>query len=154
MSNFFKDNLINKIQTDPVMNAVFNSQQKMRSYNVVDVLTHNFGANTSTINNRRTITTPVRQGIHMVPRFDHNVHGAMVPFQPGTFQDNFGAPGGVAPPGINERYFYQYNPDLYWLNWMPQDLYNINYVNTPNPIFKALRKTPIHISSVHQSFSS
>ena len=153
MSNFFKDNLINKIQTDPVMNAVFNSQQKMRSYNVLDVQTHDRVANRSNVANRRTITTPVRQGIHMAPYFVSAIHGAMVPFQPGTFRDNFAPPGGHGP-GVNERYFYQYNPDLYWLNWMPQDLYNINYVNTPNPIFKALRKTPIHISSVHQSFSS
>ena len=153
MSNFFKDNLINKIQTDPVMNAVFNSQQKMRSYNILDVTAHDVAAGTSTVANRRTVTYPVRQGVHMPERFDANVHGRVNPFQPGTFRDDFGAPG-VPGPGINERLFTVHNPDLYWLNWMPQNLYNINYVNTPNPIFKTLRKTPIHISSVHQSFSS
>ena len=152
MSNFFKDNLINKIQTDPVMNAVFNSQQKMRSYNAIDVNAFNIGTNVATVANRRVITNPVRQGIHRAPIFDANTHGRINPFPPAMYADNFNV-NGVAP-GVNEQFFYQYNPDLYWLNWMPQDLYNINYVNTPNPIFKALRKTPIHISSVHQSFSS
>ena len=47
-----------------------------------------------------------------------------------------------------------YNPENYWENMAPKDLYNINYVNTPNPIFQLLRKSPIHLSSIHQSFSS
>ena len=149
MSNFFTENYLNKIQTDPVMNAVFNSQQKMRSYNAVDITAWDPVARTGTTVNRGIEVSPARAGIHMYPQFSEYTHGMVNPFPPGRYQDDWG--GG---PGINKRYYTVYNPNLYWLNWMPQDLYNINYVNTPNPIFKSLRKTPIHISSVHQSFSS
>lgn len=149
MSNFFNDNLLNKMQTDPVMNAIFNSQQKMVAYDKIEF--GPFGpapayAIGHTVRNRGR--QPVRQG-DIPPSFQAAWH------QPGVYRDDWNRAGDRRDAGnVHERYYTRYNPGLYWMNWMPQNLYNINYVNTPNPLFKTLRKTPIHISSVHQSFSS
>lgn len=149
MSNFFKDNLLNKMQTDPVMNAIFNSKQKMVAYNRFEL--DSVGpAPAYAWGNRRRIraSQPVRQGdIPPTIQVAWNL--------PGVYRDDWDNAGYVRDPAnVNKQYYTRYNPGLYWMNWMPQNLYNINYVNTPNPLFKTLRKTPIHISSVHQSFSS
>ena len=141
MSNYFQESFLSKVQTDPVMNAVMNSKQKMlhtRGYFVTD------------------ITNPA------LPRA---VNAAAGPF---VYQSSARMPSEVmrnsdydpnAPRLGRVRWqdvikYTRHNPNLYWQNIMPEELYNLNRVNTPNPTIDALRTLPIHISSVHQTFSS
>ena len=141
MSNIFQENFLAKVQTDPVMNAVFNSRQKMlrtRGYDVVD------------------ITNPNRPRVMGHAGAGPPVWTAPARMPPREFRNPEYAHtqrlGRVRWEDVTK--FTRDNKNLYWQNMMPQELYNLNRVNTPNPTVDALRTLPIHISSVHQTFSS
>ena len=153
MSDYFTTNWIQKAKTDPVANGLLN-KQKVRSYRFIDVAgdraADDFGVNARggisdyldpDIINDTTITN---EPINMSAPRMNIISGKSYAQNPRIGLSRIGY--------VTEHYLN--NPNDYWQNQVPQNLYNLNYVNTPNPIFNLLRKAPISISSIHQSFSS
>ena len=149
---------IDRIKTDPVMNAVFNSRERMHRYTV------------KTYDNRNAASTRVWAD----PALDINVDEparrdgrySNVP-SPQKYADMYGinnipvrdatgafVPGDTFQAVENRNVYWRHNPKLYWINMIPKDLYNINKVNKPNPIISSLKRLPVHISSLHPTFSS
>ena len=145
---------IDRIKTDPVMNAVFNSKQKMLTYTTSyftgeDARHYYSGRN-------RGHNEPARNPGKYARQASANEQGEAARNLPVRRADGTYAVGGYAhrmrSSGIDVN--WRNNPDLYWINIIPKDLYNINYVNRPNPLISSLKNLPVHISSLHRTFSS
>ena len=138
MTHFFNQNYLEKIKNDPVMNAVFNRDQKMQHF--PSSRFHDYDAKNDEYHYDgtydRVIHEPVRNPSQMID-FDEAATRRLE---------------------LPERYrvgnIVQYthvNRDLYWINMLPQNLYDINHVNKPNPIIGQLKTLPIHISHFNQN---
>ena len=148
---------VDRIKNDPVMNAVFNSKQKMLRYLSRNYTQYDRPSNTVYYINELVHLDPARQPGELLRKKKFRDFG--IPYRrlglPERQPDGSSAPGGET---FRARYNdptieYRHNPDLYWINMLPKDLYNINYVNKPNPIIGSLKNLPIHISSLHKSFA-
>ena len=145
--------LVDRIKTDPVMNAVFNKRQKMIRFDTRKYI--GFNPTTSTVRYTGGTTN------HYVPARNPTSDADMTHFDDITNFASLPDSRHAIPadgPKIRARQTditvaYRDNPDLYWINMIPKDLYNINKINTPNPIISSLNKLPVHISSLHRSFS-
>ena len=149
---------VDRIKTDPVMNAVFNSRERMNQYDVRTYNSVNAGGNINYNNaNTEHIDEPARRpgkylrqaniykyrpwanlGLPVTDAAGHYVAGR-------TFK---------ARGNDNVNVHWRHNPNLYWINMIPKDLYNVNRVNKPNPIISSLKSLRVHISSLHPTFSS
>ena len=137
MTDFFKTNFVQQMKNDPVMNAIFNkgatSATHMQTYQVFDVTDITNPAAPTIANDRRIrekAPKPVPEMYGVNPRV------------------------GVGIRYDDVRDYYDTMDNSYWANMMPKNLYSTPTINTPNPLFNLLRKAPINISSIHQSFSS
>ena len=141
MSDFFNTDFKGKAKNDFVANALL--QMNMgRNYRIVrrdNADFYNFAED-------RTITNePVQKSI-----------------SPAVSQAIFTKDTFISLPRSNETLLYDSKPTLkyihdpqdYWRNMTPENLYNLQYVNKPNPIFNAITNTPLHFSSIHRNFSS
>ena len=139
MTHFFNQNYLEKIKNDPVMNAVFNRDQKVRRYDTRLYTGYRFH-DTTRLYDGRGDTQPIvpqrnPQPIEHISEF--NRHGEF--------------PQRYRTTDYNE--YTRINPNLYWINMLPQNLYDINRVIQPNPIIQQLKTLPVHISRLNQSFS-
>ena len=134
------------------MNAVFNKRQKMYQYKTRLYTNYNPRTDTASFVADEDIDhlEPVRSASSNIHReWWENVDWASKNLPAA------GAPLGNTFRALREgpAVIYRNNPYLYWINMIPKDLYNINKVNTPNPIINSLNNLPVHISSLHRSFS-
>ena len=151
---------VDRIKTDPVMNAVFNSNQKKLRYTTREVFGYDPTDDQYWWRDEYTHYDPARnpgpyllnESLRQMPAaaawgLPHIVERGGVEVEILAGGDPFRAR--LAEP----TEVYRRNPDLYWINMLPKDLYNINYINKPNPIIGSLKNLPVHISTLHPSFA-
>ena len=153
---------VDRIKNDPVMNAVFNSKQKLIRYDTREYYGYEPADDSVWYRNEVTHHDPARNpGMYLMkeslrkmgPKRDLNIPHYQEDPVLGDVQIKAGGPPFRARSSDDTTIVYRRNPDLYWINMMPKDLYNINYVNKPNPIIGSLKNLPVHISSLHKSFA-
>ena len=152
---------VDRIKNDPVMNAVFNSKQKMQRYITRSYWGYEPATDTIWYENQRDHLDPARNPRKYLMKENIDQMGPRPNLDLPHYQQVLGGRVTIKAggPAIRARNVddptieYRRNPNLYWINMLPKDLYNINHINSPNPIIGSLKNLPVHISSLHKSFA-
>ena len=142
MADALKTNWIQRIKKEPMANSILNNKIDRYVYDTYE-FSWNAGNNAYQRDNNRILNDRRSNSLISDKYIYDRTIPANQPIEPGIFRVG------------NAVHFHNMdNPNKYWDNIAVDNLYNLKTVNTPNPVFNLLRKSPIHISSIHQTFSS
>ena len=146
MANFFKDDLVDKIKTNPVMNQVFQDDPAMITYRAYENIYHD------AVKNQWVADAPA--GVLFTEKVSRAHPTA---FSTYTWAEDHRSGARVLRDKAVQRFNQFDEGNLYWeqsLGSLPKKFVDIPTLNKPNPLVNDLLKTKISITNTFQSFSS
>ena len=153
MAGLFKDNLVEKMKTDPVMNQVFQNPNEILV---------NYTAFTNASRKYQRKNDGSMGWVYYADDPNDGTRYTNIPYSEAwpvisgkTFAEGNYYGKQVLKRRDNITFQYTKNEDgLYWENMIPNELYNVKLVDDPeNPLLNNIRNQKIKVTNTFQSFS-